>query len=640
VEHDEQLVEEARQRVTKPLSGRDRWTSVALGGTFVATALALALLLPAHRSFAIVPAVLLIGSYAVVSRVEFEIGPGSAVPTQLVFVPMLFLLPVSVVPLAVAAGYMLGLLVDHVQGKRHGQRAFVLLSYCWHSIGPTVVLSLLAHDDMRWGDAPIYVAALASQFALDFASSTAREKLAFGVSPRALIPFLGWVYAVDALLAPVALAIASVSAETPSASLLALPLVGLLALLARDRTRRIDRALELSEAYRGAMRQARSDPLTALGNRLAWDEALVRAAGETGPVSVILVDLDGLKRANDTRGHEFGDRLLQTMADVVRGSVRTGDVVARIGGDELGVLMLKTDEAGCRAVAARIRRRIGDAVVEGFALSAAVGHASRATAEEVLDAARDADMHMYLEKRAEPPWPFDGDEVLARGWSDRIASMRGGTPRSAHGASADACDVLLAALRERDEGLEQHLRDVADLAIAVAERLGVPAAQLDDVARAAKLHDVGKVAVPDAIVGKDGPLTAEEWEVMRRHPVIGERILGEAPGLADVARLVRASHERYDGRGYPDGLRGHEIPLGARILFVCDAYDAMTSDRPYREPMTHETALAELRANAATQFDPLVVDVFCAVVAERRRAAVRALADERSRGELQVRHAS
>jgi two-component system cell cycle response regulator len=247
---------------------------------------------------------------------------------------------------------------------------------------------------------------------------------------------------------------------------------------------------------------------------------------------------------------------------------------------------------------------------------------------------------MYLEKRAEPPWPFDVDEVLARGWSDRIASMRGGTPRAAHGASADACEVLLAALRERDEGLEQHLRDVADLAIAVAERLGVPAAQLDDVARAAKLHDVGKVAVPDAIVGKDGPLTAEEWEVMRRHPVIGERILGEAPGLADVARLVRASHERYDGRGYPDGLRGHEIPLGARILFVCDAYDAMTSDRPYREPMTHETALAELRANAATQFDPLVVDVFCAVVAERRRAAVRALADERSRGELQVRHAS
>lgn len=632
MEPDEQLVEEARERVTKPLSGRDRWTSVALGGTFVATAFALALLLPAHRPLAIVPAVFLIASYALVSRVEFELGPGSAVPTQLVFVPMLFLLPVSMVPLAVAAGYMLGLLVDHLQGKRHGQRAFVLLSYCWHSVGPTVVLALFAHGDVRWEDSPVYVAALASQFVFDFASSTAREKLAFGISPRALVPFLVWVYSVDALLAPAALVIASVSAESPYVSVVALPLVGLLALLARDRTRRIDRALELSEAYRGAMRQARSDPLTSLGNRLAWDEALVRAAGEAGPVSVILVDLDGLKRANDTRGHEFGDRLLRTMADVIRGSVRTGDVVARIGGDEIGVLMLNTDEGGCTAVAARIRRRIEDAVVEGFQLSAAVGHASRPAAHEVSEAARDADMQMYLEKRAGAPWLFEVGEVISRAPNDPKTRLR--TP----GGAGDACDLLLAALRERDEGLEQHLLDVADLAVAVAERLGVPASQLDDVARAAKLHDVGKVAVPDAIVGKDGPLTTEEWEIMRRHPVVGERILVGTPELAEVAKLVRASHERYDGRGYPDGLRGHEIPLGARILFVCDAYDAMTSDRPYRASLAHETALAELRANAATQFDPLVVDVFCAIVEERRRG--RSLAVGRAGGELEIGYAS
>jgi diguanylate cyclase (GGDEF)-like protein len=624
VEHDEQFVEEARERVTKPLFGRDRWTSVALGATFVGTAVALALLLPGHRSFAIVPAVLLIGSYAAVSRVEFELGPGSAVPTQLVLVPMLFLLPVSSVPLCVAAGYLLGLLVDHVQGKRHGQRAFVLLSYCWHSVGPAVVLSLFGHGDVRWSDSLVYVAALASQFALDFASSTAREKLAFGVSPRTLIPFLGWVYGVDALLAPIALVIASVSAEAPYASLLSLPLVGLLALLARDRTRRIDRALELSEAYRGAMRQARSDPLTCLGNRLAWEEALERAAAGTGEVSVILVDVDGLKLANDTRGHEFGDHLLRTLANLIRGTVRTGDVVARIGGDEFGVLMVDTDEAGCAAAAARIRRLVAHAVVEGFPLSAAVGHASRPAAAAVSEATRDADMQMYLEKRARAPRLFDVQELVSRRRSDGPKNLRGRTLTSA--PSADACDLLLAALRERDEGLEQHLRDVAELAVAVADRLGVPASQLDDVAHAAKLHDVGKVAVPDAIVGKDGPLTAEEWEIMRRHPVIGERILVGAPGLADVAKLVRASHERYDGQGYPDGLCGHEIPLGARILYVCDAYDAMTSDRPYREKMTHSNALAELRANAATQFDPTVVEVFCEVVDEEcRRLTVRSL---------------
>jgi GGDEF domain-containing protein len=373
VQHDEQFVEEARERVKKPLFGRDRWTSVALGGTFVGTAIALAFLLPGHRPLAIVPAVLLIGSYAAVSRVEFELGPGSAVPTQLVLVPMLFLLPVSLVPLCVAAGYMLGLLVDHVQGKRHGQRAFVLLSYCWHSVGPTVVLALFAHGDVRWDDSPVYIVALASQFALDFASSTAREKLAFGVSPRTLIPFLTWVYGVDVLLAPIALVIASVSVEAPYVCLLSLPLVGLFALLARDRTRGIDRALELSEAYRGAMRQARSDPLTGLGNRLAWDEALERTRGETGHVSVILVDLDGLKLANDTRGHEFGDHLLRSLANLIRGSVRAGDLVARIGGDELGVLMRDTDEDGCAAVAARIRRRIAGAVMDGCPLSAAVG---------------------------------------------------------------------------------------------------------------------------------------------------------------------------------------------------------------------------------------------------------------------------
>jgi diguanylate cyclase (GGDEF)-like protein len=608
----------------------------------VLTALAVAFVLPAHRPFSIVAAVLLIGSYAAVSRVEFELGPGSAVPTQLVLVPMFFLLPVSLVPLSVAAGYLLGLLVDQVQGKRHGQRAFVLLSYCWHSVGPTVVLALFAHGDVRWSDSLVYVAALGSQFAFDFASSTAREKLAFGVSPRALVPFLGWVYGVDALLAPVALVVASVSVETPYACLLALPLVGLLALLARDRTRRIEHALELSEAYRGAMREARSDPLTCLGNRLAWEEALEQAADATGPVSVILVDLDGLKLANDTRGHEFGDHLLRTLANLIRGSVRAADVVARIGGDEFGVLMLDTDEAGCEAVAARIRRRFANAAVEGFPLSAAVGHASRpsAAAAAAAEAARDADMQMYLEKRARAPWLHDVEDLVSRRRTDAVRSLRGRRTVSTHGDAADACDLLLAALRERDESLEQHLRDVADLAVAVAERLGVPASQLEDVGRAAKLHDVGKVAVPDAIVGKDGPLTEDEWAVMRRHPLIGERILVGAPGLGDVARLVRASHERYDGAGYPDGLRGHEIPLGARILYVCDAYDAMTSDRPYREKMTHATALAELRANAATQFDPLVVDAFCDVVEQEHRRSTAAPLDDAASPRVELGFAS
>jgi diguanylate cyclase (GGDEF)-like protein len=621
VQRDEHLVEEARARVTKPLAGRDRWTSVGLGGSFVATAVATAVYLPGHRPLSVLTAVLLVGAYAVVSRIEFELGPGSAVPTQLVLVPMLFLLPVSAVPLFVAAGFVAGLVVDQLQGKRHGQRVFVVLSCSWHAVGPAVVLSLFGHDDPRWSDAPIYVAALAAQFVLDFVSSAARERLAFGASPRRLLPFMGWIFAVDALLAPVALGIAFVGVEAVFASLLVLPLAGLLTLLARDRAKRIDRALELTAAYRGAMRDARSDPLTGLGNRLAWDEALeATAAGPSvGPVSVILIDLDGLKVANDTRGHDFGDRLLRSLGEALRSSVRPGDLVARIGGDELGVLMPKTDDSGCAAVAGRIRERIADTVVDGFRLSAALGHATRPLAADVADAARGADMQLYLVKRARPPRLFDVTNVVPLARPDeREAGTRESS--ASRRQSADAFEVLVAALRERDEFLADHVSGVADLALAVGKRLGLSESQLTSLSRAASLHDVGKLAVPDAIINKCAALSADEWNVMRGHPVVGARILARAMGLLDVASLVRASHERYDGFGYPDGLSAEQIPLGARIVFVCDAYDAMTSDRPYRPGMTHDEALAELRANAGAQFDPLVVDAFCEVVVEEKRS--------------------
>ncbi len=152
------------------------------------------------------------------------------------------------------------------------------------------------------------------------------------------------------------------------------------------------------------------------------------------------------------------------------------------------------------------------------------------------------------------------------------------------------------------------------LAEEVAERLGLPSHLVEQVGHAAQLHDIGKIAVPAAILEKPGPLDAEEWEFMRTHTMIGERIVGAAPALAEVARLIRASHERLDGGGYPDGLSGEEIPIGARIISVCDAFDAMTSDRSYRSAMTPSAALAELRACAGTHFDPDVVEAFAATL--------------------------
>jgi HD-GYP domain-containing protein (c-di-GMP phosphodiesterase class II) len=165
-------------------------------------------------------------------------------------------------------------------------------------------------------------------------------------------------------------------------------------------------------------------------------------------------------------------------------------------------------------------------------------------------------------------------------------------------------------MREREPELDHHVRRVAGLARGVGTRLGLSAGTLDLVERAARMHDVGKIAIPDSILHKPGPLDDTEWALMSTHTLLGERILRAAPALAGVARVVRSTHERWDGAGYPDGLAGAQIPLAARIVFVCDAFHAMTSDRVYRPAMCARRALAELRAGAGRQFDPAVVAAF------------------------------
>ena len=189
--------------------------------------------------------------------------------------------------------------------------------------------------------------------------------------------------------------------------------------------------------------------------------------------------------------------------------------------------------------------------------------------------------------------------------------------------SRQTTNALLQAMAEREPDLRDHLDDVAQLARSVGEEMGITGEELEEVVRAAELHDVGKVAVPDAILHKPGPLTEVEWDYMREHTAAGDRILSAAPALQGVARLVRASHERYDGRGYPDRLMGEEIPLGARIVAVCDAYHAMTTDRPYRTAMARQAALDELHRWAGRQFDPEVVSVFAALIETHSGDSVR-----------------
>jgi diguanylate cyclase (GGDEF)-like protein len=397
------LLADARARARTRLGARERWTAVVLGGGFLVAAGAMASLLDSEVPFRTTTAVLLVLALALVSRIEFEIGTGSVVPTQVVLVPMLLLLPPPIVPLAVAVAYALSGLVDRAKGRRHLQRLGVLLGNCWHALAPALLLALFADSEPRWDQWPLYLAALSAQFAFDFASSAGREWFAFGISPRRLLPSFGWVYTVDALLAPVGFLAARESFSMRFAFLLVLAPACLLALLARERRSRIDRAQAFRHAFDSAYVDARRDALTGLANRLAWEEAVVqaeRALAEAGTAaSVVVLDVDCLKRANDSRGHDFGDEVLRCVAALVLATVRGQDVVARVGGDEVAVLLPKATAETCGDVVTRLRAAFASAPrLAGFRVSAAIGFATATSGGTVAEAQRIADARMYAQK--------------------------------------------------------------------------------------------------------------------------------------------------------------------------------------------------------------------------------------------------
>jgi diguanylate cyclase (GGDEF)-like protein len=337
-------------------------------------------------------------------------------------------------------------------------------------------------------------------------------------------------------------------------------------------------------------RVAAEDLLTGLANRRKLTEDLEQAlaeASETAPWAVSIFDLDGFKSYNDAFGHPAGDVLLarlgRRLGEAMHGRARA----YRLGGDEFCVLAPGStqDVEHLAALAADALTEHGD----GFAIGCSYGMAllpqEAAHSEEAM---RLADQRLYVHKH-----------------HGRVS------------ARSQSSDVLLAAMSQRHPGLTDHNEDVALLAVAVAERLQLTPESIAEVRHGAQLHDVGKVAIPDAILNKPGPLDDEEWTFIRRHTITGERILYAAPALGPVAKLVRASHEHYDGRGYPDRLAGENIPLGSRIIAACDAYDAMTSDRPYKPGMTTEAAADELKRCSGSQFDPTVVAALTEILSLR-----------------------
>ena len=395
------------------------------------------LLIPWDARVEPVAVVLCLLSLALASRVRFPVHEGFTVPVVLVFVPVLFAVPLPLVAPLTAAGLALGALPDVLRRRVPPTRLLFAGANSWFAVGPVVVLALAGVDGAHDVSAPVLIGALAAQFATDSCASSLRERIIDGATLREQVADVVWIYAVDAALAPVGFLAAMSADESQYALLFLLPLLALLRLFATERRQRFESISELSAAYRGT--------------------ALV-------------------------------------LADVV-----------------------------------------------------------------------------------------EADDTYTG----------------------------------------EHCKDVVELSLAVADAMGLTAEQRRNVEFGALLHDVGKVAIPKEIINKAGPLDDSEWEVIKTHTIEGHRMLDQVGGIMRaVGLVVRASHERWDGGGYPDGLAGDEIPVEARIVSCCDTYSAMTTTRSYRVAMTHDAAVAELRASAGTQLDPRIVDVLIACVESEAAARV------------------
>jgi diguanylate cyclase (GGDEF)-like protein/putative nucleotidyltransferase with HDIG domain len=355
-----------------------------------------------------------------------------------------------------------------------------------------------------------------------------------------------------------------------------------------------------------AMRLALTDPLTGLGNHRHFHERLqrelLRAEDERAPLTLCFVDIDDFKKINDRFGHPSGDRVLSQVA----GRLRQGGEAFRLGGDEFALLLADHDEATALAAAKSVVERIASLDLEhvghvtvsaGLATFPVQGHGR----DELI---RLADSALYWAKEhGKNRVRLYRPEVVELAELKRLAA---GPDKAARYRAAAS---LAQAVDARDTYTADHSHRVGDLAARIAKRVGLPPEQVELIRLAGQLHDLGKLAIPEELLRKPGALTDSERLVLERHPQIGFRML-DSLGVDPVAELVLHHHERWDGAGYPDGLAGERIPLGARIIFVADAYDAMVLDRAYRPARSPHAAIAELRRCAGSQFDPAIVAAF------------------------------
>jgi diguanylate cyclase (GGDEF)-like protein len=375
---------------------------------------------------------------------------------------------------------------------------------------------------------------------------------------------------------------------------------------------------ELEEARVSAERASNTDPLTMLANRRSFqnslDEAVITATSE--PFGLLLLDVDHFKRINDAHGHQAGDDVLVAVVECMRATLPESAVVARWGGEEFTVLIpgVRTQDT-LRAFAEGIRLTVrGEHLATrrgALAITISCGGVLSCGGRDTEELVHAADAAMYRAKQ-----------------SGRDRTMLAGD--DGQGASSDEPELLLIAqsfahTASIREGVpELHCAQVADLAGRIATHLELPAATVLRCRLAGWLHDVGKIAIPDRVLGKPGPLTSEEWRIMITHAAFGADLVARTPGIAKSAGAVRHHHERWDGNGYPDRLSGQDIPIEARVVAAADTWNAMTHDRVYRRALDFEAACTEVRSIAGTQLDSSVTDALLSVVRAERSLPLRA----------------
>jgi diguanylate cyclase (GGDEF)-like protein/putative nucleotidyltransferase with HDIG domain len=454
-------------------------------------------------------------------------------------------------------------------------------------VGP-LLAAVLIGSGAFYGMNVVLIAAVVARMAEERFMALVRRSLS-----STIIPF--------SIMASVSLMLTVLWERSP---LLAAALVGPLVAVALYQ-RSVHEALD-------AMRLALTDPLTGLGNHRHFHERLQRdldlAQTDGTPLSVCLIDIDNFKQINDRYGHPVGDRVLAQIAS----RLRQGGEAFRLGGDEFALLLPGRGEKDALGIAQHVLDRVATIDWErGGTVTLSAGIASYP--EHGVDRnelIRVADSALYWSKeQGKSQVRVYRPDVVEFGELRRLAQERDRRARFL------AAEGLARAVDARDAYTGEHSAEVGELAARIATRMGLDIEEVELLRLAGSLHDVGKLAIPEEILRKPGPLNEAERIVLERHPQIGFRML-DSLGIEPVATWVLHHHERWDGAGYPDCLGGDTIPLGARILFVADAYDAMTTERVYRGRLSHEQALRELERCAGTQFDPGVVDAFKDELAE------------------------